>query len=127
MDILTVNLFPLISQLLMLSDETVQQEGVKALVTVAKADLMHAESMQFLMANVLSILYKKSKEVENAKVGALLLLEAFVREEIFGKDKCEEFIRDQLDSFLAQKLYKIKRPLLQCLVTISKHLDRDPV
>jgi trans-2-enoyl-CoA reductase len=110
----------------MLSDETVQQEGVKALVTVAKADLMHAESMQFLMANVLSILYKKSKEVENAKVGALLLLEAFVREEIFGKDKCEEFIRDQLDSFLAQKLYKIKRPLLQCLVTISKHLDRDP-
>lgn len=127
LDILTVNLFPLISQLLMLSDEQVQLEGVKALVTVAKSNIIEPESLQFLIGNVLNILYKKSQEVENAKVGALLLLEAFVKEEVFGKDKCDEFVREQLQHFLAQKLYKIKRPLMQCLVTISKHLDHDTI
>ena len=33
--------------------------------------------------------FAKAKEVENAKVGALLLLEAFVKEEIFDKAICD--------------------------------------
>lgn len=40
LDILTVNLFPLISQLLMISDESVQSEGIKALTTVCKDEIM---------------------------------------------------------------------------------------
>ena len=60
LDILTVNLFPLISQLLMISDEAVQQAGVEALLKVFKEDLLGKEDGMFLMQNVLQILFKKA-------------------------------------------------------------------
>lgn len=53
MDILTVNLFPLISQLLMISDETVQQEGINAMIKVCKESIIPLEDGCFLMHNVL--------------------------------------------------------------------------
>jgi hypothetical protein len=57
-------------------------------------------------------LFKKTSTIENAKVGALLLMEAFVKEDIFGKDVCENFMKDYLPTFTADKSYKIKRPLM---------------
>lgn len=98
-----------------------------ALVTITKDGIVEQEDADFLMSNVLQILFKKSDTVENAKVGALLLLEAFVKENIFGKEICENFMQDYLQTFTADKSYKIKRPLMQCLITISKHLDSDTV
>jgi len=68
----------------MISDETVQQEGINAMVRVCKENMLPREDGCFLMHNVLQILYKKSEGLESAKIGALMLLEAFVREELFG-------------------------------------------
>jgi len=48
LDILTVNLFPLISQLLMISDESVQTEGIKCLITVCKDEIMNRDDAVFL-------------------------------------------------------------------------------
>lgn len=78
-------MFPLISQLLMISDESVQSEGIKALVTVCKEKILNLEDTVFLVHNVLQILFKKASVSENSKVGALLLLDAFVSEDFFGK------------------------------------------
>jgi hypothetical protein len=59
LDILTVNLFPLISQLLMISDDSVQSEGVNCMVKVCKEEMLGKEEGVYLMHNVLCILYKK--------------------------------------------------------------------
>ena len=56
---------------------------------MVKDGTIEKENAEFLINNVLQILFRKAPEVENAKVGALLLLEAFVKEEIFGKGICE--------------------------------------
>ena len=78
----------------MLSDETVQQEGVKALTTVCKEGVIEKRDADFLMNNVLQILFRKADEVENAKVGCLLLMESFVKEDIFGKETCQGFLNE---------------------------------
>ena len=39
-------------------------------------------------------------------------MEAFVKEDIFGKDVCENFMKEYLPTFTADKSYKIKRPLM---------------
>ncbi len=54
------------------------------MVRVCKENILPREDGCFLMHNVLQILYKKSEGLESAKIGALMLLEAFVREELFG-------------------------------------------
>lgn len=112
LDILTVNLFPLISQLLMISDESVQTEGIKSLITVCKEEIINKEDAVFLTHNVLSILFKKSAVLDNAKVGALMLLEAFTKEDLFGKEIVEIFMNENLNSCLQDKLFKTKKPLL---------------
>lgn len=96
LDILTVNLFPLISQLLMISDESVQMEGIKALLTVCQEEIINKEDSVFLVHNVLSILFKKASVLDNAKVGALMLLETFSKEGLFGKEVAEAFMEDGL-------------------------------
>lgn len=75
--------------------------------------------------NVLSILFKKSSVLDNAKVGALMLLEAFAKEDYFGKEIVEAFMNDSFKNCVEDKMFKIKRPLLQCLITISKHLSTE--
>lgn len=127
LDILTVNLFPLISQLLMISDESVQTEGIKALLTVCKEEIINREDSIFLTHNVLSILFKKASVLDNAKVGALMLLEAFAKEDYFGKEIVEAFMNDAFKSCVEDKMFKVKRPLLQCLITISKHLPKEQI
>ena len=122
-DILTVNLFPLISQLLMISDETVQQEGINAMVKVCKDNILPREDGCFLMHNVAQILFKKCDQLENPKVGVLMLLETFVREGFFGKEVCTDFVQNKLEYFTEDKLFKIRRPLLKCLISMSKHLS----
>lgn len=78
----------------MLSEESVQSEGVKSLIQVCKDGIIEKNDADFLMKNVLQILFKKQKEVDNAKVGSLLLLEAFVKEDIFSKQICVEFMQE---------------------------------
>lgn len=74
-DILTVNLFPLISQLLMISDESVQEAGVAALLRVYRDNSLGEEDGLFLMQNVQSILFKKCSSLDSAKCGGLMMLE----------------------------------------------------
>ena len=125
LDILTVNLFPLISQLLMISDESVQTEGIKCLITVCKDEIMNRDDAVFLSQNVVSILFKKAPVLDNSKIGALMLLESFCKEGYFGKDVVDAFMEEHLSMCLDDQSFKVKRPLLQCLITISKHLSKD--
>ena len=127
MDILTVNLFPLISQLLMISDETVQLEGITSMLKVCKEDILPREDGSFLMQNVLQILYKKCDGLESAQVGALMLLEAFVKEGLFGQDEVKQFMSEHFSSFAEERLFKIRRPFLKCIITVSKHLSREEI
>lgn len=111
----------------MISDESVQTEGIKALITVCKENIINREDAVFLTHNVLSILFKKSAVLDNAKVGALMLLEAFAKEDFFGKEIIENFMETNLANCLEDKMFKTKRPLLQCLITISKHLSKEQI
>ena len=59
LDLLTVNIFPLISQILMTSDDQVQNEGVQALHKISEEFLPKDEAI-FLVFNVVQLLTKKS-------------------------------------------------------------------
>ena len=95
------------------------------MTTVCKENIINKEDAVFLTHNVLSILFKKAAVLDNAKVGALMLLEAFTKEELFGADIVEAFMNDNFKLCLEDKMFKIKRPFLQCLITISKHLSKE--
>lgn len=79
------------------------------------------------MQNVLQILFRKADSMDNAKVGALMMLEAFVKEGYFEKEVVDGFVKDYLHGFMEATMFKIKRPLLQCLITISKHLSKEQI
>ena len=49
-----------------------------------------------MVHNVLSILFKKASVLDNAKVGALMLLETFSKEGLFGREIAEAFMEDGL-------------------------------
>lgn len=96
----------------MISDESVQNEGIKALITVCKEEIINREDSIFLTHNVLSILFKKSAVLDNARVGALMLMEAFTKDGFFGREIVEHFMEANLQSCLEDKMFKTKRPLL---------------
>lgn len=52
-----------------------------------------------------------------------MLLETFVKEDFFGKEVCLDFVQNKLEFFVEDKLFKIRRPLLKCLISMSKHLS----
>jgi hypothetical protein len=62
--------------------------------------LISKEDAVFLIHNVLSILLKKASMLENAKVGALLMMEAFTKEGYFGKDIVDNFMSEHLSVFI---------------------------
>jgi hypothetical protein len=62
--------------------------------------LILKEDAVFLIHNVLSILLKKASMLENAKVGALLMMEAFTKEGYFGKDLVDNFMSEHLSIFI---------------------------
>jgi hypothetical protein len=62
--------------------------------------LILKEDAVFLIHNVLSILLKKASMLENAKVGALLMMEAFTKEGYFGKDIVDNFMSEHLSIFI---------------------------
>jgi hypothetical protein len=80
----------------MISDESVQTEGIKALATVCSENIINREDAVFLVHNVLCILFKKSAVLDNAKVGALMLLETFTKEGYFNKEIIDMFMVDHL-------------------------------
>jgi len=77
------------------------------------------------MKNVLNILYKKCQEIDTAKTAVLILLEIFVKEGLFGANEVTNFIENQFSSFSEERFFKIRRPFLKCLVTVSRHLSQD--
>ncbi len=93
------------------------------MVKVCKDDILPREDGCFLMHNVAQILFKKCDQLENPKVGVLMLLETFVKEDFFGKEVCIDFVQNKLEFFAEDKLFKIRRPLLKCLISMSKHLS----
>lgn len=62
--------------------------------------LILKEDAVFLIHNVLSILLKKASMLENAKVGALLMMEAFTKEGYFGKEIVDNFMSEHLSIFI---------------------------
>jgi hypothetical protein len=96
----------------MISDESVQTEGIKCLITVCKDEIMNKDDAVFLSQNVLSILFKKASVLDNSKVGALMLLESFTKEGYFGKESVDSFIEEHLSMCVEDQSFKVKRPLL---------------
>lgn len=74
LDMLTVNIFPLISQILMTSEDSVQQEGVQALLKISQ-EFLPKEDAIFLVFNVVQLLVKKSSVLENSKIAVLMVME----------------------------------------------------
>ncbi len=70
------------------------------MLTVCNEQLIPREDGVFLIHNVLSILIKKASMLENAKVGALLMMEAFTKEGFFGKDIVDNFMSEHLSIFI---------------------------
>lgn len=97
------------------------------MLKVMKEDILPREDGCFLMGNVLQILYKKCEGLETAQVGALMLLEAFVKEGFFGQEEVKQFIAEHFSSLAEERLFKIRRPFLKCLITVSKHLTREEI
>lgn len=56
-----------------------------------------------------------------------MLLDQFTKEGYFGKDIVDLFMKENLQACLQDNTFKTKRPLLQTLVTISKHLTKDQI
>ena len=76
----------------MISDNSVQVEGVQCMMKVCKEELLGPEEGVYLMHNVLCILYKKAATLENAKIAVLILLEQFTKENLFFKQVVDEFV-----------------------------------
>ena len=122
LDLLTVNIFPLISQILMTSEDQVQTEGVKALHQIS-VDYLPRDEATFLVCNVVQLLIKKSDQIENAKIAVLMLIEKFAESDFFEKKECMNFLENSMDGFLDGALFKIKKQILPCLLATAKHID----
>ena len=122
LDLLTVNIFPLISQILMTSDDQVQNEGVQVLYKISE-DFLPREEAIFLVFNVVQLLSKKADQIDNAKIAVLLLIEKFAKEDYFGKKECMVFLQSSFDSFMDGALFKIKKQMIPSLLAIAKHID----
>ena len=122
LDLLTVNIFPLISQILMTSDDQVQNEGVQALFKISEEYLPRDEAV-FLVFNVVQLLTKKADQIDNAKIAVLMLVEKFAKEDYFGAKECMVFLQSIFQPFLEGALFKTKKQILPCLLAISKHVD----
>ena len=122
LDLLTVNIFPLISQILMTSDDQVQNEGVLALHKISEEYLPRDEAV-FLVFNVVQLLTKKADQIDNAKIAVLMLVEKFAKEQgYFGEKECIIFLRNSFDLFMEGAMFKIKKQMLPCLLAIAKHI-----
>ena len=108
LDLLTVNIFPLISQILMTSEDQVQNEGVLALHKISTEYLPRDEAT-FLVFNVVQLLIKKSDQIENAKIAVLMLIEKFAESDFFERKECMNFLETSFDHFLDGALFKIKK------------------
>lgn len=121
LDLLTVNIFPLISQILMTSDDNVQFEGVSALLKISE-EFLPREEANFLVFNVVQLLSKKADQIENAKIAVLMLMEKFAENNYFEAKECAHFLQTCYEPFMKNAMFKVKKQLLPCLLAISKHM-----
>jgi hypothetical protein len=83
LDLLTVNLFPLISQILMTAEDNVQTEGVQALLKISQ-EFIPKEEAEYLVFNVVNLMVKKASSMENAKVAIMMIMDQFAQSGFFG-------------------------------------------
>ena len=123
LDLLTVNIFPLISQILMTSDDQVQNEGVTALHKISE-DYLPKDEATFLVFNVVQLLTKKSEQIENAKIAVILLMTKFAESSYFTNKECQHFMETSYEKFLANSpLFKVKKQMIPCMLALLEHLD----
>ena len=130
-DIITINIFPLASRMLMLSDEAVQNEGVDALLSLCK-QYIPLEQSQNLMIKVIQVImdriganseHQENEDVkEKAKIAVLVIMKKFSEQDIFTLEQCTLFLDKHLVEIQDGMLFKIKKFLLPALIAISKHL-----
>ena len=121
LDNLTVSIFPLISQILMTNENQVQVDGAKALHQIS-VDCFQRDD-DTLPTNGVYLLLKQSDQIEKAKIAVLVLIEKFVEADFFGRKECMSFSVNSMDSFMDGAFFKIKKHMLPCTLTLSKHKD----
>lgn len=114
-DLLTIQVFPLISKMLMNSEEQVQTEGVEALLKVS-TDCLTLDDAQFLVFNIVQIIMGKCDQQESAKVAVLIIVERFAEHCIFKEKQCLTFLEQYLPLLQQGMLFKIKKFLLPALL-----------
>eukprot|EP00347_Sterkiella_histriomuscorum_P014101 403362163 len=120
-DLLNIQLFPLISKMMINSEEQVQNEAVDALLKVSK-EYLTIKDAQYLMFDLAQSIMKKVEQSEGAKISVLMLVERFSEEKIFTEYQCLIFLDDFLPDIQRGMLFKIKKFLLPCLISVSKNI-----
>lgn len=124
LDLLTVNLFPLISQILMTAEDNVQTEGVQALLKISQ-EFIPKEEAEYLVFNVVNLMVKKASSMENAKVAIMMIMDQFAQSGFFGAKECVEFITQSLTRLADGALFKVKKYMVPCLLSMASHLPYD--
>lgn len=93
-DIITINIFPLASRMLMLSEEPVQVEGVESILNLSK-QYIPKEQAQNLVQKVIQVImdricnkseHQETEDVkEKAKIAVLIIVQKFSEQDIFEK------------------------------------------
>lgn len=94
-DIITINIFPLASRMLMLSEEPVQVEGVEALLKLSQQYIPKEQSQNLVMKVIQVIMdrisaaseHQETDDVkEKAKIAILIIVQKFAEASIFEKE-----------------------------------------
>lgn len=121
MVILTEYVFPIIQKMMINSEEQVQAEGVDALCKISKEALVNSEA-QDLVFEVVQLVMEDADHNEGAKIAAMMIVERFAENDIFGENECRKFVEIHLDEIQRGMLFKIKKFLLPTLLACAKHL-----
>lgn len=133
-DIITINIFPLASRMLMLSEEPVQIEGVEALLNLSKQYIPKEQSQNLVMKVIQVIMdrispqseHQETEDVkEKAKIAVLIIVQKFADAEVFQKEQCQFFLDTHLEEIEDGMLFKIKKFVMPALIAISRHLQEE--
>jgi hypothetical protein len=119
---LTLIVFPIISKMMINSEEQVQSEGVEAMCKISKECLTLEESQNQIF-EIVQIIMDEAEHNEGAKIAAMMIIERFAEINIFKEPECKKFLDLHLGEIQKGMLFKIKKFLLPMLLASSKHLS----
>jgi hypothetical protein len=119
--LLSVHVFPLISKMLVNSEEQVQTEGVDALLKVCKENIDREEA-QFLIFHLVQMIMLNIDQCEGAKVAVMIVYERFSEAGLFEQEHCTTFLTTFLPELQRGMLFKIKKFLIPTFIQISRHI-----